>query len=313
MSDAAEQPATVRRYIFFTEHRPSRAWLPTLEAINDRFSQYLRSSLLQYLPTGIEITPLIPIELVNHDELNERFEIPSHLTLVNLPPLRGTILVVFDAPLVAWIVETRFGGTGRFPVTTINREFTAFEYKAMRAIVDATLQQFVLAWQPIAGLAPDVMRHEINPQFAEIAAAGELVIVNAFDVKICRGGGKLTVCIPYAMLEPLHDQLVAGTVKRAVDHDQHWREVLTNGVGQATMRLDVELAKIEVTMGDLLQLRPGTVFDIERPEKVIVEANGFPLFRGRWGRVGRKIGVRIEEHLLSPAELADASAIEGEK
>src|SRR5262249_19505414 len=78
-----------------------------------------------HLPAGIEITPQIPIELINHDELIERFETPSHLTLVNLKPLRGTILIVFDAPLVTWIVESRFGGTGRFPVATVNREFTA--------------------------------------------------------------------------------------------------------------------------------------------------------------------------------------------
>lgn len=312
MSDAAEQPANVRRYIFFTEHRPSRAWLPTLEMINDRFCQYLRSSLVHHLPTAIEIAPQLPIQLINHDELIERFEVPSHLTVVNLKPLRGTILMVFDAPLVAWIVESRFGGTGRFPVTTTNREFTAFENKAMRPVVDAALRQLALAWQPIAELAPEIVRHEINPQFAEIAAAGELVIVNAFDVKISRGGGRLTVCIPYVALEPLHDQLVAGTVKRAVDHDFHWREVLTKGVGQATMTLNVELAKIEVTMGDLLQLQPGMVFDIERPESVIVEANGFPLFRGRWGKVGRRIGVRIEEQLLAPGDLPDSAAVAGE-
>ena len=48
--------------------------------------------------------------------------------------------------------------------------------------------------------------------------------------------------------------------------------------------------------------RPGNVFEMDRPETLIVEAGGVPLFRGRWGRHGRKIGVLIEERLASPAD-----------
>jgi flagellar motor switch protein FliM len=36
---------------------------------------------------------------------------------------------------------------------------------------------------------------------------------------------------------------------------------------------------------------------MDRPDTVVVEASGVPLFRGKWGRHGRKIAVRIEERL----------------
>ena len=41
----------------------------------------------------------------------------------------------------------------------------------------------------------------------------------------------------------------------------------------------------------------GCVTDSARRESLVVEANGVPLFRGRWGRHGRKIGVLVEERL----------------
>jgi len=277
--------------------------MPTLEMINERFCQYLRTALLRHLPGGIEITAPVAIQLIRHGELMERFATPSHLTLVNLKPLRGVILVVVDAPLVNWIVESRFGGNGRFAMPPPKREFTAFEQKSMRPIEDTTLEQLALAWRPIAALVPEIRRHEVDPHFAAIATAGELIIVNAFDVKIGSGGGKLSVCIPYAMLEPLHDQLVAGTVQRAVDHDLRWRESLEIGIGEAAMTLSVELAELEMTVGELLELRPGAVFEIERPDNVTVEGHGFPLFRGRWGKLGRRIGVKIDECLVSPTDL----------
>jgi flagellar motor switch protein FliM len=311
MSDKIERPTSVRRYVFFDEHRPSRAWMPTLEMINDRFCQYLRTTLLHHLPAGIEITPPVAIQLIRHGELMERFATPSYLTLVNMQPLRGVILLVVDAPLVSWIVESRFGGSGRFAMPPPNREFTAFEQKSMRQIEDATLEQLALAWKPIAALVPQILRHEVDPHFAAVATAGELIILNSFDVNIGQGGGKLSVCIPYAMLEPLHDQLVAGTVQRAVDHDLRWRESLAIGIGEAAMTLSVELAELEMTVGELLELRPGAVFEIVRPDSVTVEGNGFPLFRGRWGKLGRRVGVKIDECLVSPADLLTSAASHG--
>jgi flagellar motor switch protein FliM len=310
MSDARDRAASVRRYVFFEEQRPSRAWMPTLDVINDRFSQNLRSALVEHLRPGVEVTPPIAIKMVKHGELMEQLTVPSYLTLVKFSPLRGMILVVGDAHLVSWIVESRFGGDGRFPLKIADREFSAFEQNAMRRVMETALDQLALAWKPIGAFAPEIVRHETQPQFAGIAAADELIIVSSFDVKFGRGGGKFTVCMPYALLEPLHDQLIAGIVKRTIDHDRNWSEALTIGIEQAGIVLNVELAQIELTVRDLVQLRPGHVFEIDRPDWVTVKGDGLPLFRARWGRCGRRIGVRIEERLIPAADLL-ASARSG--
>jgi flagellar motor switch protein FliM len=306
MSDQSSRAASVRRYVFYNENRPSRAWMPTLELINERFSQHLRTTLLQHLRPGVEVTPPTTIQLIKHGDLMDRLAVPSHLTLVSFKPLRGMTLFVVDAQLVCWIVESRFGGDGRFPIAVSDREFSPFERKSTRRVVQAVVEQFALAWQPITSFEPQIVRHETNPQFAGIANSSEQIIVSAFDLRVGQGGGKLTVCIPYATLEPLHEHLVSDIVKETVDHDLRWRDTLSFDVGRAMMMLSVELAKINVTVGDLLGLRPGSVFDIDRPATVTVEANGVPLFRGHWGRYGRKVGVRIEERLQSAANVLTA-------
>lgn len=303
MSDEPSRASSVRRYVFYNEHRPSRAWMPTLERINERFSQHLRTALIQYLRPEVEITPPTIIQLIKYGELVERLTTPSHLTLVSLKPLPRMMLLIVDAPLVSWIVEGRFGGNGRFSVTVSNREFSPFEQKSARRVAQTVVEQFALAWQPIATFEPKIARHETNLQIGGVANSGEHVIVSPFDVRVGRGGGKLTVCIPYAMLEPLHDHLVGDGGREPVDPDPRWRESLTFGVGRATLLLNVELAKIDTTVGDLLRLRPGSVFEIDKPETVTVELNGVPLFRGRWGKHGRKIGVRIDNRLQSAADV----------
>jgi flagellar motor switch protein FliM len=310
MSDQPNRAASVRRYVFYDEHRPSRAWMPTLEAINQRFCQGLRAALLQTLRPEIEVTPPVAIQLIPHSELMPKLTSPVHLTLVAMKPLRGAILVVADAPLIRWAVECRFGGDGRFPIPTGNREFSGFEQKCARRQGQTIVEQLAVAWQPIAGLEPVIIRHETNVESASIAHPGEQLIVSVIDVRIRQGGGKLTLCIPYPMLEPLHDRLVSEVDVEA-DADPLWQEALRTRLGQAGLMLRVELTKLQVTLGDLLDLQPGSIFDIDSPETVTVDASSVPLFRGRWGKHGRKLGVMIEERLPPLVGETPAMAPEG--
>jgi len=280
---------------------------PTLQRINDRFARYLRAVLLQHLRRAVTVTPA-GIELVEHRELMERVPSPTHLTLFNMKPLRGTLVLAIEAPLVVSIVETRFGGNGRFPINMANREFTPFELKSMRRVVEMTLEQLSAAWQPIGRFDVEILRSETNPQFAGFATAEDLIIVSSFDISVEHAKGRFDIYAPYAGVEPLQDQLTLGVVAEVADQDLRWTEMLRTGVVQAAITLNVELGKIEISVGDLIALRPGNVFEMDRPESLVVEASGVPLFRGRWGRHGRKIGVLIEERLASSAEARAAQA-----
>lgn len=283
---------------------------PTLQRINDRFSRYLRGALLQHLRRGVVVNS-IGIELVEHRELMERLGSPTHLTLVNMKPMRGTIVLMIDAQLVVAIVETRFGGNGRFPINLSNRDFTPFELKSMRRVVETTLEQFTTAWEPFGRFEVEIVRHETNPQFAGFATADDLIMVSTFEVSVEYGKGTLAIFIPYAAAEPLQEQLTSGVVAEAVEHDTRWYDALKIGVEQAAITLNVELGKIEISVGDLVALRPGNVFEMDRPDKLIVEAGGVPLFRARWGRHGRKVGVMVEERLNSLTEVSKSRADSG--
>jgi flagellar motor switch protein FliM len=303
MSEPPPPTRAIRPYLFFDERRPKRTWMPALEAINERFAQFCRAALLQHLQPPLEIEPQFAIEVVKHAEFLDRLPVPSHLTLVTLRPLSGTILIAAEADLVGIIVESRFGGSGRLPIAAVpNREFAPIELHAMSRVVVRLLDQLAAAWRPVALIMPEIMRCETKPAFAAIAASTDLVIVNNFEVKVANGSGKLTIAIPYQLLHPLHDRLMAGNAERTIARDDAWSEDLRVGVGAAAMPLNVELAAIEMTVRDFLSLRPGSVFEIARPDSVTVQAHGMPLFRGRWGRYGHKIAVRVEARLPAAPE-----------
>jgi len=256
--------------------------------------------LFHHLRKGVQIDSWT-VDLIKHFELIERLASPSYIVLVALKPLRGTMLVVIDAALVAAIVESRFGGNGRFPVTKAQRDFTTVEHKVMSRVLEIVLEQFTGAWQRVATLQPEILRHEFNPQFASITTAGEQVITTTFQIKVDNGEGTLLIGIPAAMLGPVQDQLMSTVASESAAPDGHWFEQLKTGIEQIIMPLRVELAEIEMSVHELLELRPGDVFEIERPESVVIEAEGVPLFRGRWGRYGAKSAVRVDE-AINPAD-----------
>lgn len=278
---------------------PSR--LPTLDVVNDRFSRSLRVALFHHLRKAVQIDSGT-VTLLKHIEFIERLATPSYMVLVGLRPLRGTMMIAIDAPLVVSVVESRFGGNGRFPVTKTQRDFTTVEQKVMSRMVAIVLEQFVGAWQRIAEFQPEILRQEFNPQFASITAAGEQVIVTTFQVKVDNGEGTLTLAIPAAMLSPIQERLTSAVAADNAEPDSHWFEQLKTGIEQVVMPLRVELAEVEMSVHDLLELSPGDVFEIERPQSVVIEAEGIPLFRGRWGRFGAKSAVRIDGP-VAPDEL----------
>jgi flagellar motor switch protein FliM len=297
MSERPPKGPAVRPYLYHDEPGASRAWLTALEAINDRFARYLGAELMRDLRHAVEVTPPKAIRLAAHSEFARKLGPSNHVTLVGLRPLPGSMLVVVDAALVSWIVESRFGGNGRFPLAGKERGFSPFERRLFGRFVDQMADQLVRAWQPIARLEPVIERQEAAAQFAAAAGPGERLLVSPFDVRIGQGGGRLALCVPRGMLEPLRARLAGDTEPKPAEPDPGWQNALTREVGRATLRLRVELVKLPMTLGELLALRPGAILDIDRPESVTVEANGTPLFRGRWGKHGRKIGIKVEESL----------------
>lgn len=309
MAQPRDDRPTIRPYNLFAESHPARARMPairpTLERINDRLGRYLRSALLQHLRRALTVTPTA-IDLVKHKDLIDRFVEPTYLALVNMKPLRGMVLVTMDTPFVATIVETRFGGDSRFPAARSKREFTALELRLMRRIEELIVEQIAVAWEPFVLFEPSIVRRETNPQFASFAAADDLVITSTFDVTVDHGAGQLTTCIPYVSLEPMHGQLMTRIVEDTVNYEMSWQDTLKSGVEEAQITLSAEFGNIDMVLSDILALRPGHVFTIERPDRIVVSAGGVPLFGGVWGKRQGKLAVRIEETLPAPADAAAA-------
>ena len=138
----------IRPYNLGTQERIVRGRMPTLELIHERFARYLRIGLFNFMQRSAEIS-LGPIRLQKYSEFIRNLVVPTNLNLVQVKPLRGTGLVVFDPNLVFLVIDNMFGGDGRFHTRVEGRDFTPTEQRIIQGLLDVFFAEYERSWEPV--------------------------------------------------------------------------------------------------------------------------------------------------------------------
>lgn len=295
--DDAPLPGEVRSYDFTSQDRIVRGRLPTLEMINERFARYFRISLFNLLRRAGEISAN-GVQMLKFAEYVHSLYVPTSLNMVRIKPLHGTALVILDPKLVFIIVDNFFGGDGRFPAKIEGREFTPTERRVIRMILDQAFKDLKQAWAAVLPVEFEYLSSEVNPHFANIVSPTEVVVVSSFHVELEGGGGDLHVTMPYAMVEPIRELLDAGVQSDRGELDERWLGAMREEVKSAPLEICSNLVETQITIGELMRLRPGDVIPIELPEKVTITAEDIPLFRGRFGVSQGHNAIKILERVV---------------
>jgi flagellar motor switch protein FliM len=283
-----------RSYDFASQDRIVRGRLPTLEMINERFARYFRTSLFNMLRRSADIS-VAGVQMLKFSEFVHSLFVPTSLNLVKVSPLRGKGLCVLDPKLVFSVVDTFFGGSGRFHTKIEGREFTPTEVRVVKMLLNVAFEDLHQAWKPVLPVHFEYVSSEVNPQFANIVSPSEVVVVTSFHVDLENGGGDMYITLPYSMLEPVRELLDAGVQSDQGEADERWEESLRDEILSAKVELSSIFANVELSLRDIAKLKKGDVIPIEMPEKVEVRAEELPVFRGKMGISDGNYAVKLEE------------------
>jgi flagellar motor switch protein FliM len=289
-----------RSYDFTTQDRIVRGRMPTLEMINERYARLFRISIFNLLRRSADIS-VGGVQMLKFSEYIHSLFVPTSLNMVRIKPLRGTALFVLDPKLVFMIVDNYFGGDGRFHAKIEGREFTPTELRVVEMILEQVFNDLKEAWAPVMALDFEKQNSEVNPQFANIVSPSEVVVVNTFHVEIEGGGGDFHITMPYSMLEPIREVLDSGVQSDRDDTDDRWLESLREEVKTAPVGLSCTLADTELSLRDVLDMKAGDVIPLEIPDLVTLNAEGVPVFRGKYGVSRGNMAVKVMEQVLFPS------------
>ena len=292
-TEATPGPDEVRAYDFNNQMRIVRGRMPTLEMINERFARLFRVSLYNLLRRSPEIS-VAPVAIKKFSEYVHTLHVPTNLNLVKINPFRGTGLIMLDPKLVFAVVDSFFGGTGRHAKIE-GRDFTATEQRIIHMMLRNVFADLHEAWVHVANIDVEYIQSEINPHFANIVSPSEIVVITNFHVDLDGVGGDLHVTMPYAMIEPLREVLDSGMASDRVDKDERWMHTLREEIEDAEVELSTLLGRTNITLAELLNLKPGDILNCDFTGKVLVLAEDVPMFRGSFGVSRGQQAIKFEE------------------
>ncbi|WP_299595876.1 flagellar motor switch protein FliM [uncultured Microbulbifer sp.] len=273
----------MRPYDPASQQRVIRERLHSIDVINERFARNFRVSLFNLIRRSADIS----VESVRYQSFKDfarNLPVPTNLNLIAMKPLRGTGLMVFPPAMVFMVVDSLFGGDGRFVTRNEGREFTNTEQRVIQRVLNLAINAYQDSWRSVYPLEISYLRSELQARFANITNSPNEIIVNTtFHLEVGNLSERFQICMPYSMIEPLRDRLANPMVDGRDPGDQTWNRRMAGEIRQSEVELVAEFANIPSRIGKVLALKPGDILPIDLPSKVTARVDGVPVLECEYG------------------------------
>ncbi len=285
-----------RPYDIASQERIVRGRMPTMEIVNERFARNFRVGLFNFIRRSPEIS-VGPVTVHKYSAFLRELAVPTNFNIMAIRPLRGSGLIVCEPSLVFGVIDTLFGGIGKFQTRIEGRDFSATEQRVITRLVEVISLEYKKAWTGIYPMELEYQRSEMQPQFANIATPSEIVVTTAFQLEIGDIAGSIHLCMPYAALEPIRDILYASSQGDSQEVDRRWVNLLTQEIQAAPVTLVAELARTHATVEQLLAMKPGDFIELDREPHIQANIGGVPIFECQYGTHNAKYAIRVDKCL----------------
>ena len=297
-----DAPTTgIRDYNLASQERIVRGRMPTLEIINERFARNVRIGLFNFIRKSPEVS-IGGIKVQKYSAFLRDIVVPTNFNIVAVRPLRGSGLIVCEPTLVFAVIDSLFGGAGKFQTRIEGRDFSATEMRIIQRLVEVIIAEYRKAWAGIYPLELEYQRSEMQPQFATIATPGEIIVATSFTLEIGETTGTIHFCFPYATLEPIRDVLFSSTQGDSNEPDKRWLNLLKHEIQSAEVELIAELASAPATVEQLLAFKPGDFIELDLQPGIEVNILGVPVLACHYGTSNGRYALKVDQ-LLSSSNL----------
>ncbi|KPF48894.1 flagellar motor switch protein FliM [beta proteobacterium AAP121] len=288
--------AGVRDYDLASQERIVRGRMPTMEVINERFARNIRIGLFNFIRKSPEVA-IGGIKVQKFSAFLREIVVPTNFNIVNVKPLRGSGLIVCDPSLVFAVIDSLYGGIGKYHTRIEGRDFSPTELRVILRLVEVITAEYKKAWTGIYPVELEYQRSEMQPQFANIATPSEIVVATSFTLEIGETSGTVHFCVPYSTLEPIRDTLYSTIQGDSTEPDRRWVNLMKNQIQAAEVELVAELAQAPATVEQLLSFKPGDFIELELDPLIKVKVSGVPVFDAHYGTTNNKYAIKIDQLL----------------
>jgi flagellar motor switch protein FliM len=293
--DAAQDRSGVRAIV--NSALVSYERLPMLEIVFDRLVRLMTTSLRNFTSDNVEVS-LDNITSIRFGDYLNSIPLPAILAVFRAEQLDNYGLFTVDSNLIYSIVDVLLGGRrGTAAMRIEGRPYTTIERTLVQRMIEVILQDMCQAFEPLAPVNFALDRLETNPRFAAIARPANAAILVKLRIDMEDRGGRVELLLPYATLEPIRKLLLQQFMGEKFGRDSIWESHLATELWSTRVDIEAILDEQVMPLSRIMNLKPGeTIMMNAAPDsKIELRCGGVPLLRGRMGRVGSSVAVRVEE------------------
>lgn len=298
-SDVTVKEEKVKLYDFKRAMRYSKEQLRSITRIHENFTRLLTSYLSAQLRTYVQIQ-IDLVDQVNYQEFIASIPSRTILNVFEVQPMDGKMVMEMNPQVAYAILERLLGGQGIS--SSGNGSLTDIETVLLQKIFLRASDIYQNAWKNIENIKVRSEAIESNPQFIQISSPNDTVIVIALHITIGEITGRMTLCIPHLIVEPVlpklstHQWLSSMSKTSAPQQDKIKQNLDTIGVP-----VIAELGRATLPISELYNLQVGDVIGIETG-KIQVKVDQVTRFIGNPGLQKGRYAVQIEETIHSEGD-----------
>lgn len=293
-SDVSIEKEKVKVYDFKRAMRYSKEQLRSIMRIHENFARLMTSYLSAQLRSYVQIE----IDLVDQVTYHEFIaSIPSRtiLNVFDVKPMDGKMVMEVNPQVSFAVLERLLGGHGENYSDLNNGSLTEIETVLLQKIFSRTFEMYSEIWKNIENINAKWEAIETNPQFLQLASTNDTVIIIVFRTTIGETTGRMTLCLPHLIVEPVLPKLSTqqwfSTMVKANIPQQ---DMLMQNLDTVHIPVIAELGRATIPVSDLIHLQIGDVIGIDTG-KIQVKVDQLTRFLGNPGLQKGRYAVQIDQ------------------
>ena len=269
--------------------------LPMLEVVYDRMVRSFATSLRHLTSDNIDVS-LEEISSVRFGDFLNRLVQPGMVGVFRVEDWDNFGLITVEPGLIYAVVDALLGGRrAGAPQAIDGRGYTSIEAGLVSRMLKLALADMSAALEPIAPSAITLERVETNPRFAAIAGPTNICAVATFRVDMEGRGGKFSILLPYATIEPVRHNLSQRFMGEKLGRDSIWEAHMAAELRKTDVTVDVVLGETAMTLADVRGFAVGRTIPLGKgPDDALeIHCGGVSLGRAHIGQRCNNIAIRL--------------------
>ena len=260
-------------------HKLNKSW-PVLDLVNLGVASSFGSKLADKLQVRLK-GDAISTRRAKFSECVNSLGKTCIIHEISMSPLPSVAWFCMDVSVISAIVESYFGGEGLVHPVAEARVLSNTELRVMQHVINSLLVGLTKGWSMLININPAMVRPIDVGRLAN-SAREPIMVTSEMMLTLKNVELPCSLIYPFEMLEPMSEQLLHEIMNNHT-HDDEFSSAMRRELMNCELDVRGVLSETKITLGKLLELKPGDFIPLRDVQNVSFKIDNMPLFDAQVG------------------------------